>query len=420
MKKIIFTIIIIHFLLCLIQIVNAQWYQQNSGTTADLYNIKFINRNTGFCCGGGVILKTTNSGTNWILLNLPVNKMLFKIYPVDSSVIYCVGMFETIIKSTNGGTNWQVIRDGPNYIGTSYHGCCFINRNTGWIAAGGLERKILKTTNGCQTFDSIVTLTSGNINDIYFKDSVSGLYCDDNGAVRKSTNGGYNWFSINIPVGSYSFDFQNFTFINNLTGWTATFSRQIFKTTDFGNNWDSVYTIPNNNNIQLHSIFFSSNNTGYACGSGFYIYKSTNSGYNWIECYLPYPINGANSIFFVNDSVGWKVTNSGKITNTTNGGQGVLIAKNEEQIAKDFVLYQNYPNPFNNQTLIRFSVKRKDKYKLEIFNLLSEKICDLLNNELKEGSYEVKYSAENLSSGIYIYRLSSDNKSVAKKLIIMK
>ncbi len=413
-KKIIFTLLIIQFTF---SVLNAQWIQQYTGTTANLYSIKFINKYTGWTCGAGVILKTTNSGNNWAILNLPVSKQLFKIHPVDSNVIYCVGMFETIIKSTNGGMNWQVIRDGP-YMSNTYYCCYFINQNTGWIS-GGAEQKILKTTNGGVSFDSIVTYTPGFINDIYFRDSLTGLYCDNDGSVRKTTNGGYNWFLINIPIGGYSYDFRNFSFINNQTGWTLTYSGKIFKTTDFGSNWDSIAQILNIG-YPLYSIFYSSNNIGYAGGAGNFFYRSTNSGFNWIQYYLPISLGGASSIFFVDDTIGWKVTNAGSICHTTNGGQNTTIINNNEQKVVGFDLYQNYPNPFNSSTQIDFEIIKSDYYKVELLDLLGRKIEELFSGQLKSRKYSISYHSKNLTSGIYIYKLSSEKTYLTKKLIIIK
>ena len=63
MKKIILSILIFQ---CSLLIAQAQWIQQTSGVTSPLYDIEFINKNTGWSCGeGGIILKTTNGGTNW-------------------------------------------------------------------------------------------------------------------------------------------------------------------------------------------------------------------------------------------------------------------------------------------------------------------------------------------------------------------
>lgn len=108
MKKIIF---ILGFTFLLNVQTYSQWIQQNSGTTTSLNDIKFINKNTGWICADGTLLKTTNGGNNWFFLNNPVPiKPLRSIIAIDSSIIYCVGNFETIIKSTNGGTSWTIIK----------------------------------------------------------------------------------------------------------------------------------------------------------------------------------------------------------------------------------------------------------------------------------------------------------------------
>jgi len=381
----------------------------------DLFSIKFINKNIGWACGGGGILKTTNSGVNWVILSLPVSKPLERIFPVDSNVIYCVGYFQTIIKSTNGGTNWQIIRDGPYGTGGAFRPCFFINPNTGWISNTENVSYILKTTDGFLTYDSIPLMTSGFVYDIYFRDSLTGLYCDDNGAVRKTTNGGLNWFSINIPVGTFSYSFMNFSFINNQTGWLTELSCKVFKTTDFGSNWDSISNIPNGS-YQIHCIFFSSLNTGWAIGEGFSVFKSTNEGYNWFS----QNGNGGHSIYFVNDTIGWIVGNLGKIFHTFNGGGILKVTNNIHQIANGFELFQNYPNPFNIQTTIKFAINKKSNYKLEVFDILGKKEEELFNKELSEGNYEIKYKADILTSGIYIYKLSSGKTSSTKKFLLIK
>lgn len=389
-----------------------QWVQQSTGTTANLYCIKFINRYTGWACGEGMLLKTTNSGTNWNIVILPVNKPLQRVFPLDSNNVYVVGMFETIIKTTDGGANWLVIRDGvvPQ---NSYLCCHFINKNTGWISGGG-ERKILKTTNGGNSFDSIVTTTSGFIEDIYFRDSLSGLYCDNNGAVRKTTNGGYNWFSINIPVGTYFYFFRNFSFINNQIGWISTSSRKVFKTTDFGSNWDSISNIPNGS-YGIHNIFFSSANTGWAVGEGYYIFKTTNGGYNWFS----QPGNGRHSIFFTNDSVGWEVANLGKIFHTENSG-GLLIIKENSISDLSFNLSQNYPNPFNASTVFPFDILKPGEYKLEIFDITGKKVKTLVDGFKTAGYYSVVLNGSDLSSGIYFYRIAAGSFVQTKRMVLIK
>jgi hypothetical protein len=87
---------------------------------------------------------------------------------------------------------------------------------------------------------------------------------------------------------------------------------------------------------------------------------------------------------------------------------------------KEYVLYQNYPNPFNNGTIIRFSIPEEDRVTLEIYSILGERILTLIENEYYEPGYYEKYADfNNLSSGVYLYRmLTSDYSSIRKMLYI--
>ncbi|MCW8803914.1 MAG: T9SS type A sorting domain-containing protein, partial [Ignavibacteriaceae bacterium] len=87
---------------------------------------------------------------------------------------------------------------------------------------------------------------------------------------------------------------------------------------------------------------------------------------------------------------------------------------------KEFALYQNYPNPFNPSTTIKFALPEKTNIELSVYNSLGEKVADVLSSELSEGYHEVEFSASNLSSGIYFYRLESGNFVSVKKMIIIK
>jgi len=437
MKKIIVIILLIHNSL---NHASAQWTQQISGTTSDLSCVRFINFNTGWVCGNGVILKTTNSGFNWFycINNIP-NKPYSRIFPIDSNIVYCVGFYKTIIKSTNGGMNWQIIMDGPFGQGDSYQACFFLNANTGWIA--GPEYKMIKTTNGGISFDSISLPTICFNHDIFFKNSMEGLYCGECGALQKTTDGGFNWFPVNVQA-SLLYYFRNLTFINNTTGWSVSSSQKIFKTTDFGNNWDSLSYIPNGS-FGIHYILFTSANVGYSCGEGFNVFKSTNGGINWTT----QNGNGGHYLFFLNDTVGWKIANLGDIRFTTNGGENPSTIINVNLISNNFDLYQNYPNPFNPVTKIKFNIpvdprirgndngRRSptgafgddnggevwiDKVVLKVFDILGKKIETLVNEKLNPGTYEVTLNASQYPSGVYFYRILTNGYNETKRMIVLK
>ena len=86
----------------------------------------------------------------------------------------------------------------------------------------------------------------------------------------------------------------------------------------------------------------------------------------------------------------------------------------------DFALYQNYPNPFNPSTTIKFALPKIANVELSVYNSLGEKVADVFKGELKEGYHEIEFRAESLASGIYFYRLKSDNFISIKKMVLMK
>ena len=83
-------------------------------------------------------------------------------------------------------------------------------------------------------------------------------------------------------------------------------------------------------------------------------------------------------------------------------------------------LKQNYPNPFSTSTTIEYTIPNDGNIKLEIFDILGEKISTLLNDNLSSGFYQTSFMSDNISSGIYIYKLTYNNMTLTKKMIINK
>ena len=96
----------------------------------------------------------------------------------------------------------------------------------------------------------------------------------------------------------------------------------------------------------------------------------------------------------------------------------------QESILNDFALYQNYPNPFNPETTIRYTVRAQDlvpqRVELSIYNTLGQKVATLVNKKQPAGSYQVKWNASGLSSGVYLYHLQAGEHVQTKKMILMK
>ncbi|MBO6522749.1 MAG: T9SS type A sorting domain-containing protein [Balneolaceae bacterium] len=90
-------------------------------------------------------------------------------------------------------------------------------------------------------------------------------------------------------------------------------------------------------------------------------------------------------------------------------------------IPEEVELSQNYPNPFNPASTIAFGVPKTNQVRLEIFDVLGRKVASLIEGEtLKAGRYQIRFDARNLASGMYIYRLNVGNKTLTKKMTLIK
>ncbi|MDH3268066.1 MAG: choice-of-anchor B family protein [Ignavibacteria bacterium] len=85
-----------------------------------------------------------------------------------------------------------------------------------------------------------------------------------------------------------------------------------------------------------------------------------------------------------------------------------------------FVLNQNYPNPFNPSTNIKFSLPNSSYTNLSVYNLVGEKVSELVNEVLPEGEYNLRFDGANLPSGIYIAKLSSESFRQTIKMTLLK
>ena len=92
----------------------------------------------------------------------------------------------------------------------------------------------------------------------------------------------------------------------------------------------------------------------------------------------------------------------------------------ENNLPTKFSLKQNYPNPFNPNTKIKYEIAKSGFVSLKIYDVLGREIKTLVNENKNVGTYEIDFDANNLNSGIYFYKLTTNNFSEMKKMILVK
>jgi len=154
------------------------------------------------------------------------------------------------------------------------------------------------------------------------------------------------------------------------------------------------------------------------------------TGNNYTSIQKSQKINGGQWNFIKNVNL----DSSGKITvavsDTANGTviadafkiiyKGLPLSVERFETIKDFYLFQNYPNPFNPVTTIKWKMNVTAKVSLKVFDVLGREVKTLFEGERGAGVYAAQFDAQNLSSGVYYYRLTVGENTQTKGMLFLK
>jgi hypothetical protein len=97
-----------------------------------------------------------------------------------------------------------------------------------------------------------------------------------------------------------------------------------------------------------------------------------------------------------------------------------IVEPERSMLPGRFTLYQNHPNPFNPSTTIELALPEKAHVRLEIFNLLGQKIATLIDEDLSAGTHRVEWNGSDYASGVYLYKLTAGDFVDTKKMLLLK
>lgn len=440
------------------------WFSIFSGNSTGFQCIYPVSSNIVYLCGqGGTILKSTNGGNSWIQQFSVATDILLLMSFINSDYGFVVGYDGVILRTTNGGLNWVQQSSG---VYSNLTGVFFTDTNNGWIT--GDNGVILKTTNSGLNWIKMNTFFTNNLGKPFFINSSTGWIPGTNGLIIKTNNAGATWEIQNSGVNSYLIASW---FVSPTKGWVSGVNGKILYTNNGGNSWMTQNT---GNYNELHYISFVNENTGWSCGYNGTLLKTINGGLSApASPNLIYPSNASN-ISTIRPVFDWDsnsvathyhiqispvsnfsyLTDSLTLTNSfyhiPNGKLNVnatyfwrVKAKNSNgygewssiwyfsvtntginqissSVPEKFIIHQNYPNPFNPSTNIKFEIPKSSKVKLAIYDLMGREIALLFNGNLSAGIYAYSWTATNLSSGIYIAKLITDDFTGYTKLTLLK
>jgi hypothetical protein len=387
----------------------------------------------------GGVRRSTNNGNSWDnVFDAFIGRTI--IDGADGNLYASIWPFpldEGLYRSTNNGNNWNLLTTVPS--GNNIFSITINTTTSPNTIFAGTRQGVLRSTNNGTSF---AFSNSGIPSNSWVRD----LEADSGGYIAAattnglfiSTNNGNSW---NQSSGFAPGD----TIVKLIIDYdiaTRGANTRLLAGSDDGNLYESFrnakYTTAvllavfdgefsglyiaylESQNMKVHGVsHFPKNNMG----GGFQI--STNDGANWTQNNngLPNSNTSALSGFRLTASIRYHTG----LFNNMNGGAKVYyldydvsIKQISSQVPEKYKLHQNYPNPFNPSTRIRFDLPSTGLTTLKIYNSLGKEVATLLNSKLSAGTYEYEWSASRLPSGIYFYKLMTNDFSSTKILVLLK
>ena len=400
------------------------WLNRNAGLTlTQFYRMTSDPNNANHLAGG-----TQDNGTqrtlgtsNWTAaFGGDGGEVCFS--PSNTNYILGETQNNGILRSVNNGAGWTNATSGLTGSGS-------------WVApivahpdSAGVfytaRAQVFKTTNTGAVWTALSSGTSGTIREMAIsKSEPLIMYATSGSVVYKSTNGGNTFIvsttgipnktitSINIHPDSSK------VAVLTQSGFGGT---KIYKTTNGATSWFSINGNLPDSPINDGMIYYPGHATNVIlAATDIGVFMTSNNGANWTELADGLPNTVAMHLDYNQAAGKLRIGTHGRGVYELNGPL-IGITNYNTNVPGNFYLKQNFPNPFNPQTRISFGIVKAGFVNLKVYDALGREVANLVNENLKPGSYEVTFRGDNLSSGMYFYKLSANDFTETKKMLMVK
>lgn len=417
------------------ELPDAPNYPSSTGRFESIY---FINPNTGWAIAGGTyrgVFKTTNSGLTWDSIygeNLAYRSIGF----FDKNLGFLGALSDatniSLRKSTDGGYTWLPVDNIPSPYPRGICGIQIIGDSL-LFAAGEYSQfpTFIKTTDRGNTWSSYdLSSFAKGLTAVHFFNRDTGFVVGHNGVnynnakavVLRTIDGGLNWETI-YESPNLGQNCWKITFPSKDTGYISlesfTLPNRFLKTIDRGETWTELIFRNSTPSYTQQGIGFINNQTGWIGGSrlpSFFSFQTNDGGSSWQEIGI---LKNVNHFHFVNDTLAFA---AGRSIYRYSMYPLISINKISEEIPTSFELNQNYPNPFNPSTKINFAIPKQSFVSLKVYDIMGREVATLVNENLNAGFYEYQFTTDEyqLPSGVYFYRLESNEFREVRRMILIR
>jgi photosystem II stability/assembly factor-like uncharacterized protein len=368
----------------------------------------------------GVIFRSSDAGTTWEDINTPLTFFVsdIAVYQGELYIGGALGLF----KSNDNGTNWTQV----NYTSAQDQSVRKLFAHNNYLILIDENENFYRTSNGTNwefiqnNLQNTFYSTFHSFGNILFGTAY-------NYGVIVSYDNGTNWISMKegLPANSngnpsqvsyvYADENQLFASVPRFSIWQASFNVVPVELTSF--------TAENVNDRIILSWATSSEINN----SGFEIEKSQISN---LKSQIWEKIGFVTGNGTTSEQKSYSFTDENlsagkyqyRLKQIDLDGSFEYSQIVEVDVAAPLVFYleQNYPNPFNPSTTIKYSIPTSEFVTLKVYDMLGSEVATLVNEEKPVGSYEFNFSAEELSTGIYFYKLQAGGFIETKKMILLR
>ena len=391
---------------------NTDWvYSITSSTDGDIYASSWARG----------VYRSTDQGITFAFSGL-TGKRVSHLSIAENGDIYGLSMTQSnsyIHRSTDKGNTWTDVYTGSfplNYAG----GGVIVYPSDGSIVAafavtvgptiGDVATYVFKSTNGGNSFFQTQVIGLGFVGGMIITADQKILLGTSLGGVLYSVNNGNSFASLtsfpSIFIKTIQIAPDNTIYVSDAYGLNrSTDNGQTFQDASVPGNFSSVRTAAVNSN---GDVFLSKDDRN--------VFLSHDRGSSWTQ--INEGIPGTTYVYSLTSS-------QGRIfAGTSNSGayfyDDLTGIFSNTLTANEFRLEQNYPNPFNPVTNLEFGISKLGFVSLKVYDISGKEIKTLVNEIKQPGIYEIEFDGNNISSGIYFYKLEAGNFVRTKRMLLVK
>jgi photosystem II stability/assembly factor-like uncharacterized protein len=400
---------------------DTMWEQQFSGLKSTIVRSIAVDMNDNIFAGTSSdgIYRSADQGQSWTQKSSGLtNNKVWSLLSNGGELL--AGTNQGIFRSRNNGDSWSPVFASQMYpeVRTllSYPGDLLF-AGAGLSISGDIalwNGTVFRSSDGGDTWEKVSTGLPNKYVYRVVRDSSNDLYVAlfDSGVYR-STNLGIEWQK--TALNTYGVFSLVVTRSNALIAGAS--GGSVFRSTNHGQTWQLLTGVLSNK--VAYALNMSSTGQIFCTTSSAEVFCSTDDGITWQSVTSGLPGTVVWTIGFDSRHYAFAGTNGLGVYKSSSPITSVVPDPTNPAI-RDFALSQNYPNPFNNGTVIQFFSPNTQTIRLEVFNVLGQKVASLLDGVVGPGEHRVFFNANDLSSGIFFYRLRAARNLLTKRMLLLK